>query len=112
MLTTKKLKLTTKCFMKNHRTRFNLEKPKDPIIAEVFQPQIGGKFAALCVLDSDVDTLANSLKKGLLSTAEDLKRSLRDRERRFNLRSQLRFWICATRDVSSNNRSTQALKQD
>ena len=39
-------------------------------IAEVFQPQIGGKFAALCVLDSDVDTLANSLKEGLLSTAE------------------------------------------
>ena len=36
-------------------------------IAEVFQV----KFAALCVLDSDVDNLADSLKEGLLSTVEE-----------------------------------------
>ena len=29
-------------------------------------------FAALCVLDSDGDNLANSLKEGLLSTAEEV----------------------------------------
>ena len=31
----------------------------------------GGKFAVLCVLDSDVDILANDLKQGLLSAAEE-----------------------------------------
>ena len=35
-------------------------------IAEVFQAKVGGKFAALPILDSDIDTLANSLKEGLL----------------------------------------------
>ena len=43
-------------------------------IAEVFQTRMGRKFAALCVLESDVDTLANSLKEVLLSTAEEVLR--------------------------------------
>ena len=43
--------------------------PKDPKIAEVFQTKVGGKFAALCVFDSDIDTLANRLREGLLATA-------------------------------------------
>ena len=64
--TTIKLKLKTKRFTNSPRTRFDLEKPKDPKIAEVFQTKVGGKFAALWVFDSDVDTLANSLKEGLL----------------------------------------------
>ena len=34
--------------------------------------KIGGKFAALCVLGSDVDSLANSLKVVLLSIAEEV----------------------------------------
>ena len=33
---------------------------------------VGRKFSALCVLDSDVDTIANSLKEGLLLTAEEV----------------------------------------
>ena len=37
---------------------------------QAFQDEVGGKFAALRVLDSNVDTLANSPKEGLLSTAE------------------------------------------
>ena len=45
---------------------------KDPKIVEVFQVRIGGTFAALCVFDSDVDTLANGLKERLLSTAEEV----------------------------------------
>ena len=39
---------------------------------EVFQENAGGEFAALCALDGDVDTLANSLKEGPLSTAEEV----------------------------------------
>ena len=36
----------------------------------MFQAKVGGKFAALSILDSDIDTLANSLKEGLLAAAE------------------------------------------
>ena len=39
---------------------------------KVFQAKVGGRFAARCVLDSDVDTLVNSLKEGLLSTVEEV----------------------------------------
>ena len=72
MLTTIKLKLKTKRFKKSPRIRFDLEKPKDPKIAEAFQDKVGEKFPALCVLGSDVDTLANSLKEGLPSTSEEI----------------------------------------
>ena len=61
VLTTIKLKLKTKRFMKSPGIRFDLEKLKDPKIAEALQAKVGGKFAALCVLDSTVDTIENSL---------------------------------------------------
>ena len=66
------MKLKTKRFTKSTRIRFDLEKLKDPKIVEVFQAKIGGKFAALCVSDSDVDTLASSRKEVLLSTVEEV----------------------------------------
>ena len=68
VLTTIKLKLKTKRFVKSPRIRFDPDKFKDPKIAEVFQIKLGGKFAALCVLDSDVDTLANSLRRATLKS--------------------------------------------
>ena len=74
VLTTTKLKLKIKRFAKSPRIRSDLKKLKDPKIAEVFQAKVGGKFAALCVLDSDVDTLADSLKEGLLSSVEEVLR--------------------------------------
>ena len=43
-----------------------------PKTAEMSQAKVGGKFAALYILDSKIDTLANSLKEGLLSTAEEV----------------------------------------
>ena len=52
-------------------------KLKDPKTLEVFQAKVCGDFAALCVLDSDVDTLAHSLKEVLLSTAEEVLGTLR-----------------------------------
>ena len=85
------MKLKTIYFMKSSRNRFNLERLKDPKIADVFQAKIGGKFAALCILDNDVDTLVNGLKEVLLSTAEETL----GRQRK---KIQLWFWICATRD--------------
>ena len=38
----------------------------------MLQAKVCGRFAALCVLDTDVNTLANNLKEGLLSTADGL----------------------------------------
>ena len=56
----------------DHCYDHDLEKLKDPEIAEVFQAQAGGKFAALQVLDSDVDALANNIKEVLLTTADEV----------------------------------------
>ena len=56
--------------MKSPLIRF--EKLKDPQTAEVFQAKVGGQFAALCILCSDTDTLADSLKEELLATAEEV----------------------------------------
>ena len=64
------MKLKTKRFTNNPLIRFNLKKLKDLKIAEGFQAKVGGKCAALCVFESDVDTLENCLKVRLLSTAE------------------------------------------
>ena len=61
-----------KRFRKSARIRFVKEKLTDPKTAEVFQAKVGGKFAALYILDSNVDTITNSLKEGLLSTAEEV----------------------------------------
>ncbi|KAH3719481.1 hypothetical protein DPMN_062318 [Dreissena polymorpha] len=50
-----KLKLTSKCTTKNPRVRFDSEKLRYLVIEEVFRTQIGGKFAALNILDHNID---------------------------------------------------------
>ena len=72
VLMTIKLKLKAQRTTKNPRIRFDLEKLKDPEIVEVFQAKIGGKFAALNFLDSDVDTMAADIKDVLLSSAAEV----------------------------------------
>ena len=67
--TTIYLKLKTKCFMKSPHIRFHLEKLADLKIVQVFQTKMVGRFAALCVLDSDVDT---RLKEVLFSKDEEV----------------------------------------
>ena len=42
----------------------------------MFQAKVG-KFSAVCVFDSNVDTVANSIRKVLLSTAEEVLGRLR-----------------------------------
>ena len=39
---------------------------------QVFQTQIGGKFAALNLIDCKRDTIANDIKEGLLVTVEEI----------------------------------------
>ncbi|XP_076452247.1 uncharacterized protein LOC143287892 [Babylonia areolata] len=72
VLATFKLKLKCKRCPRNPRIRFDLEKLKDPEIADVFQAQVGGKFAALNLMDIDVDTLADNIKEVLTTTAEQV----------------------------------------
>ena len=66
-----KLKLKSKRSPKSTRLSFDLDKLNDPEVSQAFQAQVGGKFAALNLLDQDVDTLANYTKEVLLSTAQD-----------------------------------------
>ena len=68
----------------------------DPKTAEVIQPKVG-KFSAICVFDSDVDTVANSIRKVLLSTAEGV---LGRRRKKIQSLVTMKLRICATRDVS------------
>ena len=72
VLTRLKLKLKTNQSNKTPRIRFNLDKLNDPEIAEIFQAQVGGKFAALATIDQDVETLANNLKEALITSAEEV----------------------------------------
>ena len=56
------------------RIRFDVDKLKDPHVAEVFQAMIGGKFAALSILDSDMDldTLTDTFNAAVTDTANEI----------------------------------------
>ena len=57
------------------RIKFDLEKLKDPQVADAFQAMIGGKFAPLILLDADdteVGTLVNSFNKALTESAGEI----------------------------------------
>ena len=72
MMTTFKLKLKDKHCPKNTHIGFDLEKLKDPKVAKVFQAQVGRKFAALNLIDIDVEMLTGNIKEVLLMTAEEV----------------------------------------
>ena len=57
------------------RIKFDLEKLKDPLVADAFQTMTGGKFAPLNLLnadDTEVDTLVNSFNKALTESAGEI----------------------------------------
>ena len=58
----------------NTRIRCDLEELKDPEVSEIFQPKIGGKFAVLSILDSDiyVDTLTDTFNTAETDTANEI----------------------------------------
>ena len=72
VMTTLKLKLRANKCARTTRIHLDLEKLKDPRVAEAFQAQVGGKFAALSLLNSDIDTLANNITSTLISSAEEV----------------------------------------
>ena len=57
------------------RIKFDLEKLKDPEVAEAFHAMIGGKFAALTILDADgtyMETLINTFNTAVPNTASEI----------------------------------------
>ena len=57
------------------RIKFELEKLKDPQVANAFQAMIGGKFASLTLFntdDTEVGTLVNSFNKAMTETASGI----------------------------------------
>ena len=58
----------------NTGIRFDLEKLKDSEVAEIFQANIGGKFAALSILDSDMDMdmLTDTFNTAVTDTANEI----------------------------------------
>ena len=56
----------------NTRIRFDLEKLKDPEVAEIFQAKIVGTFAALSILDSDMDMLTDIFNTAVTDTANEI----------------------------------------
>ena len=70
----KNFRLRLKKIHKHSHTRikFDLEKLKDPKVAENFQPMIGGKFALLSMFDVDdtnIDVLIDTFNTAVTKTA-------------------------------------------
>ena len=72
VLMTMKLRLKKKPHTANPRIKFDLERLKDPDVADIFQARLGGRFAALSVLDTDLNTLATDLNEVVRVTAEEV----------------------------------------
>ena len=68
VLLTLKLKLKTQKKHCNTRIRFSLDKLKDPHVAEIFEANIGGKFATLNLLQ-DIDLLTDKMEEVMTETA-------------------------------------------
>ena len=65
-----KLKLKSTKQTRNTRIKFDLEKLKDPNIHEAFQAEVGGRFAALNIIDCDINEMTNNLTTVLYESAE------------------------------------------
>lgn len=67
-----KIKLKMKKSTTKPRIKFDLEKLKDPEIEELFQAQFGGRFAALSLLDNDINNLTNNFNEAVRESAEEI----------------------------------------
>ena len=57
-----KLKLNAECCSKSIHIRFDLINLRNHKLSQVFQHQISGKFAALILIDREIDPIANDIK--------------------------------------------------
>ena len=66
------LRLKKKPQTSSPRIKFDLERLKDPAVADMFQAQLGGRFAALSVLDSDLNDLTTEFNEAVTETAKEV----------------------------------------
>ena len=72
VLMTMKMKLKKNFKQDSPRIRFNVDKLKDPEIAEVFEARVGGRFSALGLLENDINTMTDNIKEVLQETAAEV----------------------------------------
>ncbi len=65
-----KMKLKAGCCSKRIRICLTWIKLRNQKLSQVFQTHIGGKFAALNLIDREIDSIGNDIKEGLLVTVE------------------------------------------
>ena len=56
----------------NRRLKFNLDRLKDPFIHESFQATVGGKFAALLMLDDSAEALIIKFNAVMTEKAKEI----------------------------------------
>ena len=66
-----KVKLRASKKARTSGTRFDLEKLKDPEVAEAFRGELAGKFAPLLLLEHDSQVLSNEFTDIMEKTAEE-----------------------------------------
>lgn len=72
VLLTLKLKLKKNNKQGSPRIRFNVDKLNDPEIASIFEAKVGGRFAALNLLEDDINTLTDNIKDVLHETGMEV----------------------------------------
>ena len=56
----------------NIRIKFDLDKLKDPEVAEAFQANLGGRFAPLLMIDQDIQDLTEKFNTAVVDTAKEV----------------------------------------
>ena len=72
VLMTTKLKLKSNFKTGKPRIQYDLEKLKDPEVLEIFQAKVGGKFAALSIVDQNINDLTNDFNEGMKEAADEV----------------------------------------
>lgn len=70
-----KLKLRTKYHLNIPQISFDLEKLQDQSIVEIFKAKVGDKFAAVNLVDCNIDTLAGNIAVSTVQEVLGITRS-------------------------------------
>ena len=96
------------------RMKFDLEKLKDPEVAEAFQATIEGKFAALAVIDADsdidMDTLINTFNTAVTETACEIPGKHRPMKKSWVTAEVLDLCV-KRRELKKRRNETESAKQ-
>ncbi|KAL8610857.1 hypothetical protein ACOMHN_056712 [Nucella lapillus] len=107
VLMTLRLKLKKNHKPNNPRLRFDIEKLKDPEIAAAIKAKIGGRFAALNLLQDDINSLTDNIREVLHETATEVPGKRRKKNKPWVTEDILD--LCdSRRELKKKKRSDQA----